>query len=57
MKSTPPFDEEKPVLIPGEIEAQTYADRKLQGIPMQSEELAALEALAKGQAPAEVAHY
>ena len=57
MTSTPPFDAASPVMIPGEIEARTYAERHLGGIPMRPKELAALQALAAGQAPNEVACY
>ena len=57
MTSTPPFDAASPVMIPGEIEARTYAERHLGGIPMRPKELAALQALAAGQTPNEVARY
>lgn len=57
MKTTPPFDPGKPVLIPGEIEARTHADRSANGIPMTADDLAALEALARGEPPRKVSAF
>lgn len=57
MTTTPAFDPDRPVLIPGEVEARTLADRIANGIPMTPTELATLEALADGAPPGTVAAF
>lgn len=37
VKGSPPKDPEKPVLLPGEMEAKTRKEREAEGIPIDSE--------------------
>lgn len=57
MAETPPFDPAAPVLIPGEIEARLLAERRAHGIPLEAEEFAAIQALARGEPPGKVAAF
>ncbi|WP_337997799.1 Ldh family oxidoreductase [Oleispirillum naphthae] len=57
MAETPPFDPAAPVLIPGEVEARTLADRTARGIPLEAAEFAAIEAMARGEPPDKVAAF
>lgn len=49
IKGARPIDPERPVLLPGEIEAESYAEREAHGIPLDEELYGIICALAKGE--------
>lgn len=57
MTEVAPLDPARPVMLPGEMEARTLADRSARGIPMNLDEFEALQALAAGAAPGKIAAF
>jgi ureidoglycolate dehydrogenase (NAD+) len=55
MKSTTPFKDGAPVLIPGEIEARRFETRSENGIPLDPDFVDELQSMAKGAPPRAVA--
>jgi LDH2 family malate/lactate/ureidoglycolate dehydrogenase len=49
MRAAPPIDPEKPILIPGEPEAQIERTRRSKGIPMEKKAFQLLQGLSRGQ--------
>jgi LDH2 family malate/lactate/ureidoglycolate dehydrogenase len=54
MRSAPPLDPSRPVVIPGEPEAQIEQARRAAGIPMSEDTFELLKGLAHGQYEYEV---
>ncbi len=57
MRSAPPLDPQRPILIPGEPEANTEENRRKNGIPMAAKDFEILKGLARGNYDYEIPRF